>query len=108
MASALRPARRATAAPAGAAETILRQRLARLRRRAVTVALVRGAAWLLTAVVLTVVVVGLADFRLHLPPLVRAGVLAGLLAGGGALLYRFTLAPLASPRDDLSLALKVE
>src|SRR5687768_15741308 len=102
MASTLRPPPRATAAPAAAPEATLRQRLARLRRRAVSVALVRGAAWLVAAVVLTLVGVGLVDFRRHLPPLVRAAALTGLLAGGGALLYRFTLAPLSSPRDDLS------
>src|SRR5947209_996773 len=88
--------------------TPLRRRLAGLRRRLRFVASFRGLSWLLTAVLTTAVLVGMADWRWHLPGLVRAFALTGLLAGGGVILYRFLFRPLSSPSDDLSLALRVE
>jgi hypothetical protein len=86
----------------------LLRRLAGLRRRLRLVVSLRGLSWLLTAVLTTAVVVGLADWRWHLPGLVRAFALTGLLAGAGVILYRFLLRPLSAPSDDLSLALRVE
>jgi hypothetical protein len=50
----------------------------------------------------------LIDFRVHLPGLMRAFVLTGLLTGIGLIVYRFLFQPLTQPSDDLSLALRVE
>ncbi len=86
----------------------LRKRLAGLRRRLRLVASFRGLNWLLTAVLTTAVLVGLADWQWHLPGLVRAFALSGLLAGAGVILQRFLFRPLSAPTDDLSLALRVE
>ncbi|MHB1422361.1 MAG: hypothetical protein ACYC3I_04025 [Gemmataceae bacterium] len=88
--------------------TILRQRLAALRRRLRFVATVRGAGFLLTVVLAAAVVAGLLDWRWHLPALVRAFVLVGTLAGGVLVAYRYLFRPLNAPSDDLSLALRVE
>src|SRR5262249_53252282 len=86
----------------------LSQRLAGLRRRLRFVATFRGSSWLLTIVLATVVLVGLADWRWHLPNLVRAVALTGLLGGAGLIVYRFLIQPLSQPTDDLSMALRVE
>jgi hypothetical protein len=86
----------------------LRRRLASLRRRLRLVASFRGLSWLLTAVLLTAVLVGLLDWRWHLPGLVRAFALVGLLTSAGLICYRQLLRPLATPADDLSLALRIE
>ncbi len=86
----------------------LRCRLAGLRRRLRLVASFRGLSWLLTAVLTTAVLVGVLDWRWHLPGLVRAFALIGLLAGAGVILYRFLFQPLSEASDDLSLALRVE
>src|SRR4051794_27151560 len=86
----------------------LEQRLAALRRRIWMVATFRGAAWLVAVVLFTLVCDGLLDWRLHLPSLVRAFVLVALLGGAGLVVRRLLWRPLSEPRDDLSLALRVE
>jgi hypothetical protein len=53
-------------------------------------------------------VVGVADYFLHLPTLFRAVALVGLLVGAGAIVYRYLLRPFGKPCDDLNLALRVE
>ncbi|HTU89828.1 MAG TPA: hypothetical protein VMF69_07015 [Gemmataceae bacterium] len=88
--------------------TMLRQRLAALRRRLRLVAAVRGSGLLLTVLLATAVVAGLLDWRWHLPALVRAVVLVGTLVGGILVAYRYLFRPLSAPSDDLSLALRVE
>ena len=101
--------------PAGEG-TFLKQRLAALRRRIRLVATFRGTAWLLAAVLFTLLFVGLLDWRFHrvqaggqgLPGLVRAFALVGLLGGAGLLIRRLLWRPLSEPADDLSLALRVE
>jgi hypothetical protein len=93
------------AAPEGSP---LRQRLAGLRRRLRFVASFRGVSWLLTAVLATAVVAGLLDWTCHLPGLVRAFLLTGVLTGAGMIVHRFLVRPLSAPADDLSLALRIE
>src|SRR6516162_9606804 len=88
--------------------TMLRQRLAALRRRIRLVATVRGLGFLLTVLLATAVVAGLIDWRWRLPGLVRAVVLVGTLAGSVFVVYRYLFRPLSAPSDDLSLALRVE
>jgi hypothetical protein len=87
---------------------MLRQRLSALRRRLRFVATVRGSGLLLTVLLAAAIVVGLLDWRWHLPALVRAVVLVGTLSGGIIIAYRYLFRPLSAPNDDLSLALRVE
>ena len=94
--------------PEAAGECDLRSRLAGLRRKLRLVAASRGLGWLVACVLLTFVGVGLIDYRIHLPGLVRAVALVALIAGVGVLAYRFLFRPLAEPTDDLSLALRIE
>lgn len=88
--------------------TMLRQRLAALRRRLRLVASVRGIGLLLTVFLATALVAGLLDWRWHLPDLVRAIVLVATLVGSIFVFYRYLFRPLSAPSDDLSLALRVE
>ncbi|MBI1830782.1 MAG: hypothetical protein HYR84_04945 [Planctomycetes bacterium] len=86
----------------------LLQRLASLRRQ---VRILDG--WIgicaLGALTLGVgVFVGVADFYLHIPSLVRAGLLVALLVSTAYLVYRLIVEPFTNPYDDLSLALLVE
>ena len=94
--------------PNAAGESALRSRFAGLRRKLRLVVASRGLGWLVASVLLTFVGVGLIDYKIHLPGLVRAVVLVALLAGVGVLVYRFLFRPLAQPTDDLSLALRIE
>src|SRR5262249_52163472 len=83
-------------------------RQAARRRRLRLVATLRGVSWLVGTVVLVAVAGGTLDWWLHLPGLVRALILTGLLAGAGAIVYLHLIQPLRQPADDLSLALRVE
>ncbi|MFO0881150.1 MAG: hypothetical protein U0840_27825 [Gemmataceae bacterium] len=90
------------------AERQLRQRLSGLRRRMRMVALIRGLGWLVLCVLATVLAAGLLDYRFHLPGLVRAFLLIGLLVGTSLVALRYLIQPLAQPVDDLALALRIE
>jgi len=52
--------------------------------------------------------VGLADWMLNLPSLIRALALVAILAGAGLIAYRELYKPFAAPCDDLALALRIE
>jgi len=86
----------------------LLHRLAWLRRRLVLVVGARGlfAVWAL--LLGAGLAAGLLDWARELPNLVRAFLLATILIGAAYLAYRLLLQPLFAPRDDLSLALRVE
>lgn len=86
----------------------LHGRLAGLRARLRMVSTLRGAGWLLTAILATAVVFGALDWLVHLPGFIRGGVLVATLAGSIILGYRYLFKPLSSRVDDLSLALRVE
>lgn len=108
MSSTLHPPSARPFPPGRPVEQLLRGRLAALRHRLRFVALVRGVGWLVASVLATLVLTGLIDFRVHLPSLVRAFVLTGLLTAVGIIVYRYLLQPLSQPTDDLSLALRIE
>src|SRR5437879_13378445 len=86
----------------------LARRLAGLRQRLRCVATFRGFSWLGVLVCGTALLVGLLDWRIHLPALVRALALVGLLGSAGYVLYRYLLRPLGEKADDLTLALRIE
>src|SRR5262249_28633893 len=86
----------------------LHRRLAGLRRQLLLTVTVRGLSLFLAVLLGVAVVGGLLDYSWHLPALIRALVLVLALCGGGYVAYRFLLRPLAAPRDDLALALRVE
>ena len=86
----------------------LLSRLASLRRRVLIIEGWRGTTALLSLVVGAVLFAGLIDWTVQLPSLVRALLLVGIVTGGGYVAYRYLVAPLACPVDNLSLALRVE
>ena len=86
----------------------LRERLDALRRRWRRAVLVRGVCTLAAGALGAAVIVGLLDYALNAPALVRAAVLVGLLTAGGLFLRRGLLQPLRELNDDLALALRVE
>ena len=89
-------------------ENALRQRLAALRRRIRRTAILRGVSWLVFTTAFLATAAGLLDATVPLPSLARAGLLVGWLVGVGLLTWQFLIRPLSRPRDDLSLALRIE
>jgi hypothetical protein len=85
----------------------LRDRLADLRRRWRRLVLVRAVCLGVAAALAVAVVLGLLDRAVHLPALIRAAALVGLLTAGGLALLR-TIRQLRTLNDDLALALRVE
>lgn len=109
MSSTLRPQPTARLGSGGhVAERQLRQRFASLRRRLRFVVTFRGICWLLACGLFLLLLTGWVDYRVHLPSLVRAFVLVGLLASTGLIFLRYLWQPLSVPTDDLSLALRIE
>lgn len=82
-------------------------RLAVLRRRLRSVTLVRGLSLAVVCLLGGLLVAGGLDWLLHLPSVLRALLLVGMIGGTVAVGYHF-LAPLWTHTDDLSLALRVE
>jgi hypothetical protein len=87
---------------------MLRHRLAALRRRLRLVAACRGTGFLLTILLATTLLTGALDWRYHLPALVRAVILVGMLVGAVGVAFRYLFRPLTARADDLTLALRVE
>ncbi|HEY6409709.1 MAG TPA: hypothetical protein VIY29_19805, partial [Ktedonobacteraceae bacterium] len=86
----------------------LLSRLASLRRKVRLLDGWQGISALLTLLVGAVVVVGLLDWLVQLPSLVRGMLLVGILVGAGMVAYRLLFVPFRSPCDDLTLALRIE
>lgn len=86
----------------------LQQRLTALRRRLRFVATFRGLCVVLGVLLFAAILMGVLDWRVHLPGAIRAVVLAGTLGGAGFLAYHFLVRPLNEPADDLALALRIE
>ena len=68
----------------------------------------QGACAVVAAIVGVGFAVGVLDYWAHLPNLIRAVALVGLLIGSGAIAYRYLVRPFTRSCDDLSLALRVE
>lgn len=86
----------------------LQSRLAALRRRLRLVALIRGVNLLCILILGSFILSGVLDWNLHLPAVIRAFLLVGIMGSVAAVLYRLLILPLSSHVDDLSLALRVE
>jgi hypothetical protein len=67
-----------------------------------------GACALVTLILGVGVSVGVLDYWFHLPSLVRAVALVGLLIGCGFVAYRYLIKPFSKPCDNLNLALRIE
>jgi hypothetical protein len=98
----------AVAAEPGLQQTELRHRLAGVRRRLRFVTTFRGTTWLLALLFGGAAAAGLLDYRFHLPDVVRAVLLVGLLGGTGYVFYRRLFLPMRVKDDDLTLALRIE
>ena len=68
----------------------------------------QGLCALIALVISVGVAVGLIDYSIHLPTLVRAAALVGLLVGSAAVVYRFLVRPFGKSCDSLNLALRIE
>ncbi len=86
----------------------LLQRLAALRRRFWLVVGFRGTAWIIAILCGTAILAGVLDWRVHLPALVRAFLLAAGLGGAGWVAWRSMIQPLRANFDNFNLALRVE
>src|SRR5262245_36976677 len=86
----------------------LRRRLAWLRRQGRFISLCRGLRVLLGLAGAGITLLGVLDWRWHLPGPVRGAGLALLLISAGIVLLRHLISPLRQPADDLSLALRIE
>lgn len=86
----------------------LRQHFAVLRRQLLRVTWLRGVTVVLALLLPAVLVAGMLDWFLHLPGVVRAVLLTGILTGSAILAYRFLYLPLGRRVDDLTLALRIE
>jgi hypothetical protein len=85
----------------------LSDRLADLRRRMRRLVMVRGVYGVVALALGAVVVIGLLDHAIHLPALVRAAALVGLITAGGFALIR-VIGQLRTLNDDLAVAMRVE
>jgi hypothetical protein len=86
----------------------LQSRLGAVRRRLRRVILWRAGSLLIILLVGGALLAGVLDSHIHLPTLVRALVLVGILVGAGLVAYRTLFAPLRMSADDLALALRIE
>jgi hypothetical protein len=82
--------------------------LASLRRRLRWVIIFRGLSWTFVILSLGAATVGVLDWKVHLPDLVRTFCLSWILAAACYVAYRLFLHPLSRQSDDLSLALRIE
>lgn len=83
-------------------------RLGWLRRKLYLVLGARGIFAVLGLLLGAGILAGLLDWWLILPSMVRAFLLAAILTGAGLLAFTLLLQPLMAPKDDLTLALRVE
>ncbi|MBI3410953.1 MAG: hypothetical protein HY040_21675 [Planctomycetes bacterium] len=86
----------------------LQRRLAGLRYRLRLFVGWRGLCGVTAIVLGAAVVFGLIDWTLHLPGLIRAFLLVGVLGTAGFVFYRYLFLPITARCDDLSLALRIE
>jgi hypothetical protein len=86
----------------------LEARIATLRNQVRRLLALRGLSWLVALIVPTVIVLGLADYLIHLDAVVRAAALTGLAGFMAWLIWQYVLTPLVVRFGDLDIALKIE
>ena len=86
----------------------LQHRLASVLRRWRFMVVTRGVSAIAALVVGAAALVGLADWLVHLPSLVRAYCLVAILGSAGYIAFRWLVVPFWRRCDDLSLAIQIE
>ncbi len=86
----------------------LESRIGALRGQVRRLLALHGMGWVVGLVIPVVVVLGLADWLIHLDPAVRLIELIALGAFGAWLLFRYVLVPLFVRFGDLDIALRIE
>ncbi len=86
----------------------LQHRLASVRRRWRFLVTMRGLTALVAVLVGAATLLGLVDWAVHLPSLVRAYGLVATLGAAGYIAYRWLIVPYWRRCDDLSLAIQIE
>src|SRR4051794_34970543 len=86
----------------------LEARIATLRNRVRRLLAVRGLSWVVGLLVPIVILLGLADWAVHLDAVVRVAALAALAGFAGYLSWRYVIKPLIVRFNDLDIALRIE
>lgn len=86
----------------------LESRIATLRGQVRRLLALHGVSWVIGLVVPVVIVLGLADWLIHLDPAVRLIELLALAGFGTWLIYRYVITPLVVRFADLDIALRIE
>src|SRR3954463_13759632 len=86
----------------------LEARIATLRNRVRRLLALRGLGWLVGLLVPALILLGLADWAVHLDAIVRLAALAALAGFAGWLTWRYIVRPLIVRFNDLDIALRIE
>ncbi|MEA2632679.1 MAG: hypothetical protein QOE66_2898, partial [Chloroflexota bacterium] len=86
----------------------LEARIATLRNRVRRLLAVRGLSWVVGLLVPIVILLGMADWAVHLDAVVRVAALAALAGFAGYLSWRYVIKPLIVRFNDLDIALRIE
>src|SRR3954454_9141565 len=86
----------------------LEARIATLRNRVRRLLALRGLSWVVGLLVPTVILLGLADWAIHLDAVVRVAALVALAGFAAWLAWRYVVTPLIVRFADLDIALKIE
>ena len=86
----------------------LESRIGTLRDQVRRLLALHGLSWMVGLLVPVVILLGLADWPIHLDAVVRVAALLGLAGFGTWLLSRYVLAPLFVRFADLDIALRIE
>jgi hypothetical protein len=87
---------------------IVERRLSGLRRRIYGVAVVRAIAWLISLPLLTILIAGWLDWRVHIPSIVRGSFLTLALCAAAYSAFRILVHCAWARLDLLGLALRIE
>src|SRR4051812_4546505 len=86
----------------------LHSRIAALRGRVRRLLALHGLSLVVAGLAVFILIVGLADWSIHLGPEIRVFLLIGLIGLAGYMLARYVVAPLIVRFRDLDIALKIE
>jgi len=86
----------------------LEARIATLRNQVRRLLALRGLSWIVALLVPTLILLGLADWGIHLDSIVRLGALVCLGGFAAWLILRYVLTPLIVKFADLDIAMRIE